>query len=196
MHGKLSNLPCTLKPALNVACPTACEIGHRQGKELPAQEVENGRIESNGRKRQQIFLGESGELHKDDRGEHAEQDSLQQAEVVFDDDLIDHHLSEHREEQLQKTDSDSQRQRLQQDHLKTREKWKHPRQRGLAFRRLLKCRGVIEQGRIPGPLHFKFAPGKFSQSPRWIGHAHKLLIDIVEHDPVIAFPMHNCGQRH
>jgi hypothetical protein len=83
---------------LNIACPTAREISHRQGKKFPAEEIENGRIEAHRRKGQQIFLRQGGELHEDERREHAKQDCLQKADVVFDNDLIDDHLCKYREE--------------------------------------------------------------------------------------------------
>jgi hypothetical protein len=67
LHGKLADLPRTLEPALDIACPTTREISHRQGKKFSTQKIENYRIESHGRKGQQIFLDESGELHENDR---------------------------------------------------------------------------------------------------------------------------------
>ena len=46
------------------------------------------------------------------------------------------------------------------------------------------------------PLCFEFASRKFSQSTRRISDASKLLIDVVEHDPVVAFPMNDGRERH
>ena len=63
------------------------------------------------------------------RREHAEQNRLQQADIVFDNNLVDDHLREHREEQLKEADSDGQPQCLQQDDLKPCQKRKNPRQR-------------------------------------------------------------------
>src|SRR5207249_11854942 len=80
--------------------------------------------------------------------------------------------------------------------LRTCDKWKDPRQRRFAFRCLFKRGRVIEQRCIPCPLRFKFASGKLSQATRRVGHAGELLIDVVEHDPVISFPMRNGWQRH
>jgi hypothetical protein len=77
---------------------------------------------------------------------------------------------------LQKTNSNGQTQCLEQDAFKARKEWKDPRQRGFAFRGLFERRRVIEECRIPRPLRFKFATGKFPQAACGIGHAHKLLI--------------------
>src|SRR5437773_8299832 len=86
------------KAAMNNAGPTAREISHRQRKKFPGQEIENGRIEAYGRKGQQIFLRKRGELHEDERREHAKEDYLQKADVVFDNDFVDNHLCKHGEE--------------------------------------------------------------------------------------------------
>ena len=188
--------PRTVEPALNVACSTAREISHRQRQKFPAQEIENCRIKTHGRKGQQIFLRQSGELHKDECGEHAEQNCLQQADVVFDNDLVDDHLRKHGEEQLKETDGDGEPHYLQQDDFETREKWKNPRQRWLAFRRLLECWRIIEQRCITCPLRFKFATRKLPQSERGVSDTRKLLINVVKHDPVVTLPMNDGRQRH
>jgi hypothetical protein len=98
LDGKFPNLPRAVEAALNIACPTACEISHRQGKKFPAQEIENGRIKAHGREGQQILLRKGRELHEDERREHAKEDDLQKADVVFDNDLIDDHLCKYRKE--------------------------------------------------------------------------------------------------
>ncbi len=61
---------------------------------------------------------------------------------------------------------------------------------------MFECGRVIEQRRVACPLRFKFAARKFPQPNRGIGHAHKLLIHIVQHDPVVALPVHYGWQRH
>ena len=113
LHGELANLSRTVQPALNVACPATREISHRQGEKFPAQEIEHRRIKAHCGKGDQIFLGEGGELHEDERGEHPEQDRFQQADVVFDNDLVNDHLCEDGKEQLKKGDGDSQSQDLE-----------------------------------------------------------------------------------
>ena len=55
---KLPDLPGAIKPALNVAGAPAREITHRQGKHLPAEKIEDRRIQPNGGERKQIFLRE------------------------------------------------------------------------------------------------------------------------------------------
>src|SRR5205085_531725 len=91
LDGKLANLPRTIEPALNVTCPATREISHWKGEKLPAQEIENHCVKSYSRKGQQIFLGQSGELHEDDGRDQAEQDRLQEPDIVFENDPIEHH---------------------------------------------------------------------------------------------------------
>src|SRR5437763_1829944 len=92
-------------------------------------------------------------------------------------------------------DSDGQPQHLKQDHLESRKKRKNPRQGSFTLRSLFECGRVIEQCRVTGPFCFEFASWKFSRPARGIGHAHRLRIDIVEHDPVVALPVHYRRQR-
>jgi hypothetical protein len=181
---------------LNVACSAACEIAHRQGEQFSTQKIENRGIESHSRKRQQIFLSKRRELDENNYCKHAEQDCLQKADIVFDNHLVHDHLREHGKEEFQKTHGNSQPQHLEQNHFKARQKGKYPSQCWLALRSLFECWCVIEQRRVAGPFPFEFTAWKFPQATRWIGHTHELLIDIVEHDPMIAFPMHYRRQRH
>src|SRR5205814_5119609 len=104
LHRELTNLTCAIKPALNVARPAAAKIAHRQREKLPAEKIENSGIEPHGSKGEQIFLRDRCQLHKNNRGEHAEDDGLEKAEIILDDYLVHHHLSEDREKQLEETD--------------------------------------------------------------------------------------------
>ncbi len=91
-------MPRTFEPALNVPGSTICEVTHRERQEFPAQEIENCRIETHGRKCQQVFLRKRGELDENERCEHAQQNDFQQADVIFDDDFINDDLGEYREQ--------------------------------------------------------------------------------------------------
>src|SRR5438874_9826432 len=115
LHGELADLTCAIEPALNVARPAAAKIAHRQREKLPAEKIQNSGIEPHGSKGEQIFLRDRCQLHKNNRGEHAENDGLEKAEIILDDYLVHHHLSEDREEQLEETDRNRKSQHLQQN---------------------------------------------------------------------------------
>src|SRR5205823_10247409 len=196
LHRELANLTCAIKPALNVARPAAAKIAHRQREKLPAEKIENSGIEPHGSKGEQIFLRDRCQLHKNNRGEQAEDDGLEKAEIILDDYLVHHHLSEDREEQLEETDRDRKSQHLQQNLAELYQERPDPGHAWFAFRRLFKRNCVIKQRRVTRPFLFKFLPRNFAQAEGRIGHAHLRDIDIVEDHPVIAFPVHNRRQGH
>src|SRR2546421_10544696 len=115
LHRELADLTCAIEPALNVTRPAAGKIAHRQTEKLPAEKIENSGIESHRGKGEQIFLCDRCQLHKNDRGEHAEDDNLEKTEIILDNYLVDHHLGENRKEQLQETDRNRKAQHLQQN---------------------------------------------------------------------------------
>src|SRR5438874_1390350 len=196
LHGELAHLTCAIEPALNVACPAATKIAHRQREKLPAEKIENSGIEPHGSKGEQIFLRDCCQLHKNNRGEHAEDDGLEKAEIILDDYLVHYHLSEDREEQLEETDRNRKSQHLQQNLAELCQERPDPGHAWFAFRRLFKRNCVIKQRRVARPFLFKFLPRNFAQAEGRIGHAHLRDIDVVEDHPVIAFPVHNRGQGH
>src|SRR5437773_5078483 len=196
LHGELAHLTCAIEPALNVACPAATKIAHRQREKLPAEKIENSGIEPHGSKGKQIFLRDRCQLHKNNRGEHAEDDGLEKAEIILDDYLVHYHLSEDREEQLEETDRNRKSQHLQQNLAELCQERPDPGHAWFAFRRLFKRNCVIKQRRVARPFLFKFLPRNFAQAEGRIGHAHLRDIDVVEDHPVIAFPVHNRRQRH
>src|SRR5437762_216974 len=148
LHGELADLTCAIEPALNVARPAAAKIAHRQREKLPAEKIENSSIEPHGSKGEQIFLRDRCQLHKNNRGQHAEDDGLEKADIILDDYLVHHHLGENREEQLQETDRNGKSQYLQQNLAELRQERPDPGQARFALRRLLKGNGVIKQSRV------------------------------------------------
>src|SRR5438046_8784983 len=115
LHGELADLTCAIEPAVNVARPAAAKIAHRQREKQPAQKIGNTGIEPHGSKGEQIFLRDRCQLHKNNRGEHAEDDGLEKTEIILDDYLVHHHLSEDRKKQLEETDRNRKSQHLQQN---------------------------------------------------------------------------------
>src|SRR6266699_2962002 len=101
LHRKLPDLTSTIEPALNIPRPPAGKIAHRQREKLPAEKIENTGIEPHRGKGKQIFLCDRCQLHKNNRGQHAEDDDLEKTDIILDDYLVHHHLGENREEQLQ-----------------------------------------------------------------------------------------------
>src|SRR5438477_12144375 len=104
LHGELADLTCAIKPALNVARSAAAKIAHRQREKLPAEKIENSGIEPHGSKGEQIFLRDCCQLHKNNRGEHAEDDDLEKTEIILDNYLVHYHLNKDQKKQLKKTD--------------------------------------------------------------------------------------------
>src|SRR6478752_1186001 len=162
LHRELADLTSTIKPALNVARPPAGKIAHRQREKLSAEKIENGRIEPYRGKGEQIFLCDRCQLHKNNRGEHAEDDGLEKAEIILDDYLVHHHLSEDGEEQLEETDRDRKSQHLQQNLAELCQERPDPGHAWFAFRRLFKRNCVIKQRRVTRPFLFKFLPWNFA----------------------------------
>ena len=115
MHREFAHLPCAVEPALNITGASAVEIRHRQRQNLSAEKIENRGVESDGGEREQIFLRQRRCLHENKRDAHPEQNCLQQADVFFDDDFVDDHVGENREEQLQEGDDEREQQHLQKD---------------------------------------------------------------------------------
>src|SRR5438552_8664002 len=115
LHRKLPDLTSTIEPALNIPRPPAGKIAHRQREKLPAEKIENTSIEPHCGKGEQIFLCDRCQLHKNNRGQHAEDDDLEKAEIILDDYLVHHHLGENGEEQLQETDRQRKSEHLQQN---------------------------------------------------------------------------------
>src|SRR5205809_2444529 len=163
---------------------------------MPAEKIDDSGIETHGSNSEQIYLRDRCQLHKNNRGEHAEDDGLEKAEIILDDYLVHYHLSEDREEQLEETDRNRKSQHLQQNLAELCQERPDPGHAWFAFRRLFKRNCVIKQRRVARPLLFKFFPGNFAQAGGGIGHAHVSFVDIVEDHPVVAFPVHDCGQRH
>src|SRR6266478_6252227 len=196
LHRELANLACAIEPALNVTRPPAGKIAHRQREKLPAEKIKNSGIEPHRGEGEQIFLCDRCQLHKNNRGEHAEDDGLEKAEIILDDHLVHHHLGENREEQLEETDRNRKSQHLQQNLAELCQERPDPGHARFALRRLLESNRVIKQRRVPGPLLLEFFAWNFAQAQRGIRHAHLRFVDVVEHHPVIAFPVHNRGQGH
>src|SRR5437762_6692741 len=196
LHRELANLACAIEPALNIARPPAGKIAHRQREKLPAEKIENSGIEPHRGEGEQIFLCDRCELHKNNRGEHAEDDSLEKTEIILDDHLVHYHLGENREQQLQETDRNRKSQHLQQNLAELCQERPDPGHARFALRRPLEGNRIIKQRGIARPLLLKFLPWNFAQAQRGIGHAYLRFVDVVEHHPVIAFPVHNRGQGH
>src|SRR5437667_9510572 len=97
LHGELAHLTCAIEPALNVACPAATKIARRQREKLPAEKIENSGIEPHGSKGEQIFLSDWCQLHKNKRGEHAEDDGHEKAESRLYTYHVPYHMREDRE---------------------------------------------------------------------------------------------------
>src|SRR5678816_786403 len=144
LDGELADLTCSIEPALNIARPPAGKITHRQREKLPAEKIENCGIEPHRSKSEQIFLCDRCQLHKNDRGEHAEDDDLEKTEIILDNYLVDHHLGENRKEQLQETDRNRKAQHLQQNLAEFCQERPDPGQACFALWRLFKRNRVIK----------------------------------------------------
>src|SRR5438309_11571877 len=158
LHRELSDLTSAIEAALNVARPPAGKIAHRQREKLPAEKIENSGIEPHRGESEQVFLCDRCELHKNDRGEHAEDDGLEKAEIILDDYLVHHHLGENREEQLEETDCNRKSQHLQQNLAELCQERPDPGHARFALRRLLEGNRIIKQRCVSRPLLLKFFP--------------------------------------
>ncbi len=139
VHRELAHLPGAVEPTLNVACPPAGEISHRQGEKFSAKKIENRRIEPHRGESEQIFLRQGRELHEDERREHPEQNGLQQPEIVFHDDPVHDHLREHGEDQLKEADGHGKPEDLEQDDFEPGQERNQPSQGSFAFGSLFEC---------------------------------------------------------
>src|SRR5439155_23477108 len=162
LHRELADLPSTVEAPLNVAGTPAGKIAHRQREKLPAQKVENGCIQSNGGEGEQVFLRDRRHLNKDDCTEHAEDDRLEETDIVFNDDLVDHHLGKDRKQQFQETDGDGQAENLQENAAEFGQKRPNPSQTSFGLRRLFEGNCVIKQGGVAGPFLLKFLSWNFA----------------------------------
>ena len=196
MHSKLAHLSRAIEPALNITSAPAGEVRHRQRQHLPAEKIEDRSVEANRSEREQIFLREGGGLHKNERCAHSEQNCFQQSDIFFDDDFVDDHLGEDGKEQLQKRDRDREQEDLQQDRAEFFEERHQPLQAHFCLGRFFKLNCVIEERGVARPVLFEIFARDFAQAERRISDFHVGVRDVVEHHPVIAFPMHDRRQRH
>src|ERR1700745_4015086 len=162
LHRELADLACAVEPALNIARPPAGKIAPGQKKKRPVKKTEKAVIEPHRGKGEQIFLCDRCQLHKNNRGKHAENNGLEKAEIVLNDYLVHYHLGENREKQLQETDRNRKSQHLQQNLTELCQERPDPGQAWFAFRRLFKRNCVIKQRCVTRPLLFKFFPWNFA----------------------------------
>ncbi len=67
---------------------------------------------------------------------------------------------------------------------------------GLLSGALAKAIGVIEKRGVARPILLEFLARNLAQTKRGIGHFDVGIGDVVEHHPVVAFPVDNRRQRH
>ena len=133
VDGEFPHLPRAVEPALDVAGATAGEITHRQRQHLPAQEIEDRGVQPDGGEGEQILLGERRGLNEEKGRAHPEQDGFEKADVLLDDHLVDHHLGEDREEQLEERDGDREQHHLDKDRFELGEERQDPGERPACF---------------------------------------------------------------
>ena len=104
-------------------------------------------------------------LHEKERRAHPEQDRFEQADIFFDDDLVDHHFGEDREEQFEESDRDREQQDLQQNRAEFREERHEPGQRSVCFRALAQTRSCNRRARRNPTSSARIPCAEFCASP-------------------------------
>ena len=91
---------------------------------------------------------------------------------------------------------DRQPDRPPDDRLERPHERPQPGRAGRLHRRLGEGVGVIEQRGVAAPAALEVRARQPSQPQRGIGDPHVALGDVVEHDPVVALPVHDGRERH
>ena len=196
LHEELPDMLHPFESPLDVAGAARREITHRQREQSPREVIERRGVNPHGGETHEVALHQRGRRHEHEHAEHADDEQTEQRPILIHHHAVHDDLREYRQHHLQPADDGGERQRLQHEGQMRAEERPQPPDPGLRDRGLLERLRVVEERRITRPLFEQLGAGDLHMAERGINQPGVRVAHVVQHHPVVAFPVDDRRQRH